>query len=121
MGGVVCCTSILVVFVIHNHKSRNLVGPLYDGCNKCGDFILGFHCQLLFTVVVIQLGSVFFVGIKIWCFFFCGRFIYSFMGVGILLCCLTLVGCIAAELIHGCCLCFVSFNSMYFLCPAYLG
>ena len=116
-----CCTSILVVFVIHNHKSRNLVGPLYDGCNKCGDFILGFHCQLLFTVVVIQLGSVFFVGIKIWCFFFCGRFIYSFMGVGILLCCLTLVGCIAAELIHGCCLCFVSFNSMYFLCPAYLG
>ncbi|KAK9993236.1 hypothetical protein SO802_022939 [Lithocarpus litseifolius] len=33
-------------------------------------------------------------------------FIYSFMGVGILFCCLTLVGCIAAEVIHGCCLCF---------------
>ncbi|KAJ0110495.1 hypothetical protein Patl1_01654 [Pistacia atlantica] len=33
-------------------------------------------------------------------------FIYSFMGVGILLCCITLIGCIAAEAISGCCLCF---------------
>ncbi|XP_059432677.1 tetraspanin-18-like [Corylus avellana] len=33
-------------------------------------------------------------------------FIYSFMGVGVLLCCITLIGCIAAEVIHGCCLCF---------------
>jgi hypothetical protein len=33
-------------------------------------------------------------------------FIYSFMGVGILLCCITVIGCIAAEVIHGCCLCF---------------
>ncbi|XP_044501168.1 tetraspanin-18-like [Mangifera indica] len=32
-------------------------------------------------------------------------FIYSFMGVGILLCCITLIGCIAAEAINGCCLC----------------
>ena len=82
MGGVVCCTSILVVFVIHNHKSRNLVGPLYDGCNKCGDFILGFHCQLLFTVVVIQLGSVFFLGIKIWCFVFLWQVHLLFDGSG---------------------------------------
>ncbi|KAJ8749510.1 hypothetical protein K2173_025705 [Erythroxylum novogranatense] len=35
-------------------------------------------------------------------------FIYSFMGVGIILCCVTLIGCIAAEAIHGCCLCFYS-------------
>ncbi|GMN50390.1 hypothetical protein TIFTF001_019547 [Ficus carica] len=35
-------------------------------------------------------------------------FIYSFMGVGILLCCVTFIGCIAAEAINGCCLCFVS-------------
>ncbi|KAF3436039.1 hypothetical protein FNV43_RR23131 [Rhamnella rubrinervis] len=33
-------------------------------------------------------------------------FIYSFMGVGILLCCITFIGCIAAEAISGCCLCF---------------
>lgn len=33
-------------------------------------------------------------------------FIYSFMGVGILVCCITLIGCIAAEAISGCCLCF---------------
>ncbi|KAJ7977126.1 putative Tetraspanin family protein [Quillaja saponaria] len=33
-------------------------------------------------------------------------FIYSFMGVGILLCCITFLGCIAAEAINGCCLCF---------------
>ncbi|KAF9688471.1 hypothetical protein SADUNF_Sadunf02G0200500 [Salix dunnii] len=33
-------------------------------------------------------------------------FIYSFMGVGIILCCITFIGCIAAESINGCCLCF---------------
>ncbi|XP_024018428.1 tetraspanin-18 [Morus notabilis] len=33
-------------------------------------------------------------------------FIYSFMGVGILMCCITFIGCIAAEAINGCCLCF---------------
>ncbi|GMI73523.1 hypothetical protein like AT2G20230 [Hibiscus trionum] len=36
-------------------------------------------------------------------------FIYSFMGVGIALCCITLIGCIAAESINGCCLCFYTF------------
>ncbi|KAK8496287.1 hypothetical protein V6N12_063860 [Hibiscus sabdariffa] len=36
-------------------------------------------------------------------------FIYSFMGVGIVLCCITLIGCIAAESINGCCLCFYTF------------
>lgn len=33
-------------------------------------------------------------------------FIYSFMGVGILQGCITFIGCIAAETISGCCLCF---------------
>ncbi|CAN6684680.1 unnamed protein product [Malus baccata var. baccata] len=33
-------------------------------------------------------------------------FIYSFMGLGILLCCVTFIGCIAAAAINGCCLCF---------------
>ncbi|KAK8541563.1 hypothetical protein V6N13_137829 [Hibiscus sabdariffa] len=33
-------------------------------------------------------------------------FIYSFMGVGIVLCCISLIGCVAAESINGCCLCF---------------
>ncbi|MBA0680709.1 hypothetical protein Goari_012394, partial [Gossypium aridum] len=36
-------------------------------------------------------------------------FIYSFLGVGIVLCCISLIGCIAAESINGCCLCFVSY------------
>ncbi|XP_022873648.1 tetraspanin-18-like [Olea europaea var. sylvestris] len=36
-------------------------------------------------------------------------FIYAFMGVGILICCITCIGHIAAEAINGCCLCFVSF------------
>ncbi|KAK4765852.1 hypothetical protein SAY87_007494 [Trapa incisa] len=33
-------------------------------------------------------------------------FIYSFMGVGMVLCCISCIGCIAAEAINGCCLCF---------------
>ncbi|XP_057964820.1 tetraspanin-18-like isoform X2 [Malania oleifera] len=33
-------------------------------------------------------------------------FIYIFMGVGIVLCCITCIGHIAAEAINGCCLCF---------------
>lgn len=41
-------------------------------------------------------------------FFLGGRFIYSFMGVGVFLCCISLLGCIAAEAFSGCCLCFVS-------------
>ncbi|XP_010526469.1 PREDICTED: tetraspanin-20 [Tarenaya hassleriana] len=35
-------------------------------------------------------------------------FIYSFMGVGILVCIVTVIGFIAAEAINGCCLCFYS-------------
>lgn len=37
---------------------------------------------------------------------FCGRFIYAFMGLGIVLCCISCIGHIAAEAINGCCLCF---------------
>ncbi|KAE9589936.1 putative tetraspanin/Peripherin [Lupinus albus] len=33
-------------------------------------------------------------------------FIHAFMGVGIVVCCVTFFGCIAAEMINGCCLCF---------------
>ncbi|XP_021806090.1 tetraspanin-18-like [Prunus avium] len=33
-------------------------------------------------------------------------FIYCFMGLGVLICCITFIGCIAAEAINGCCLCF---------------
>ncbi|XP_004495030.1 tetraspanin-20 [Cicer arietinum] len=33
-------------------------------------------------------------------------FIYAFMCVGILVCCISFLGCIAAEIINGCCLCF---------------
>lgn len=33
-------------------------------------------------------------------------FIYSFMGVGIVICCITFIGYVAAETINGCCLCF---------------
>ncbi|XP_022967314.1 tetraspanin-20-like [Cucurbita maxima] len=42
-------------------------------------------------------------------------FIYSFMGLGILLCCIALVGCIAAEAISGCCLCFYNMLIMLFI------
>lgn len=42
-------------------------------------------------------------------------FIYFFMGVGILLCCITLIGCIAAEAISGCCLCFYSLLKTVFI------
>lgn len=35
-------------------------------------------------------------------------FIYSFLGVGILVCVVTIIGFIAAEAINGCCLCFYS-------------
>ncbi|KAK9282004.1 hypothetical protein L1049_004915 [Liquidambar formosana] len=33
-------------------------------------------------------------------------FIYSFMAVGVLVCCITCIGHIAAEAVNGCCLCF---------------
>ncbi|XAR61013.1 hypothetical protein NMG60_11034585 [Bertholletia excelsa] len=33
-------------------------------------------------------------------------FIYVFMGLGIVMCCITCIGYIAAEAINGCCLCF---------------
>ncbi|XP_058771021.1 tetraspanin-20-like [Vicia villosa] len=33
-------------------------------------------------------------------------FIYAFMCVGILVCCIAFFGCVAAEIINGCCLCF---------------
>lgn len=33
-------------------------------------------------------------------------FIYSFMGLGVVLCCISFIGCIAAEALNGCCLCF---------------
>lgn len=33
-------------------------------------------------------------------------FMYSFMGVGVLMFCISLLGCIAAEAFNGCCLCF---------------
>uniref|UniRef100_A0A803PGD0 Uncharacterized protein n=1 Tax=Cannabis sativa TaxID=3483 RepID=A0A803PGD0_CANSA len=42
-------------------------------------------------------------------------FIYSFMGVGILLCCITCIGCIAAEAINGCCLCFYTSLKLVFI------
>ncbi|XP_022931236.1 tetraspanin-20-like [Cucurbita moschata] len=42
-------------------------------------------------------------------------FIYSFMGLGIMLCSTTLVGCIAAEAISGCCLCFYNMLIILFI------
>ncbi|KAK7393324.1 hypothetical protein VNO78_21877 [Psophocarpus tetragonolobus] len=33
-------------------------------------------------------------------------FIYNFMGVGIFVICISFLGCIAAEMVNGCCLCF---------------
>ncbi|MQL73568.1 hypothetical protein Taro_005906 [Colocasia esculenta] len=36
-------------------------------------------------------------------------FVYSFMGVGVLVCLVTFSGHVAAEAVNGCCLCFVSF------------
>ncbi|KAG9143430.1 hypothetical protein Leryth_023000 [Lithospermum erythrorhizon] len=42
-------------------------------------------------------------------------FIYGFMSVGILLCCLTCIGHIAAEAINCCCLCFYAVLSTIFI------
>ncbi|KAK4344699.1 hypothetical protein RND71_034875 [Anisodus tanguticus] len=33
-------------------------------------------------------------------------FIYAFMGIGIILCCITCIGHVGAEAVNGCCLCF---------------
>ncbi|KAK4418465.1 Tetraspanin-18 [Sesamum alatum] len=33
-------------------------------------------------------------------------FIYAFMGIGILVCCITCIGHVGAEAVNGCCLCF---------------
>ncbi|KAL2488107.1 Tetraspanin-18 [Forsythia ovata] len=42
-------------------------------------------------------------------------FIYAFMGVGILICCNTCTGHIAAEAINGCCLCFYALLTTVFV------
>ncbi|KAL6516228.1 hypothetical protein OROGR_019533 [Orobanche gracilis] len=42
-------------------------------------------------------------------------FIYAFMGIGILVCCITLVGNIGAEAINGCCLCFYAVLATIFI------
>lgn len=42
-------------------------------------------------------------------------FIYAFMGVGILICCITCIGHIAAEAINGCCLCFYALLTTVFV------
>lgn len=42
-------------------------------------------------------------------------FIYGFMGIGILVCCITCIGHIAAEAINGCCLCFYALLSTVFV------
>ncbi|XP_073144321.1 tetraspanin-18-like [Henckelia pumila] len=42
-------------------------------------------------------------------------FIYGFMGVGILMCCITCIGHFAAEAINGCCLCFYALLSTVFI------
>lgn len=42
-------------------------------------------------------------------------FIYAFMGVGVMLCCISCTGHIAAESINGCCLCFYSILKTLFI------
>lgn len=42
-------------------------------------------------------------------------FIYAFMGVGVMLCCISCIGHIAAEAINGCCLCFYSLLKTVFI------
>ncbi|XP_073145148.1 tetraspanin-18-like [Henckelia pumila] len=42
-------------------------------------------------------------------------FIYGFMGIGILVCCITCIGHIAAEAINGCCLCFYALLGTVFV------
>uniref|UniRef100_A0A6M2E7X7 Tetraspanin family protein n=1 Tax=Populus davidiana TaxID=266767 RepID=A0A6M2E7X7_9ROSI len=37
------------------------------------------------------------------------------MGVGVILCCVTFIGCIAAESINGCCLCFYTILKIVFI------
>ncbi|XP_071738124.1 tetraspanin-20-like [Rutidosis leptorrhynchoides] len=42
-------------------------------------------------------------------------FIYAFMGLGVVLCCISCIGHIAAEAIHGCCLCFYTILKVVFI------
>lgn len=39
-------------------------------------------------------------------------FIYAFMGIGVILCCITCIGHVGAEAVNGCCLCFYSLLMM---------
>ncbi|XP_047258748.1 tetraspanin-18 [Capsicum annuum] len=42
-------------------------------------------------------------------------FIYAFMGIGVILCCITCIGHVGAEVVNGCCLCFYSLLMMTFV------
>ncbi|KAF3663730.1 hypothetical protein T459_23334 [Capsicum annuum] len=39
-------------------------------------------------------------------------FIYAFMGIGVILCCITCIGHVGAEVVNGCCLCFLKETDM---------
>lgn len=82
-------SSTLSILFNSRSQARNEV---LDDVNLAADLVSGLDNGLGFDLSSIQLPAP-------W-------FIYSFMGVGVLLCCITLIGCIAAEVINGCCLCF---------------
>lgn len=42
-------------------------------------------------------------------------FIYAFMGIGVILCCITCIGHVGAEAVNGCCLCFYSLLMTFFV------
>ncbi|GLT41496.1 hypothetical protein SLA2020_155560 [Shorea laevis] len=77
---------------LFNYQARNGIFDDATPLNLAADLVSGMDNGLAFDFNSIKLPAP-------W-------FIYSFMGVGILLCCVSLIGCIAAEVISGCCLCF---------------
>lgn len=86
--------------ILFNPQSQARNG-VFHNLNLASDLASGLDNGLVFNLSSIHLPAP-------W-------FIYSFMGVGISLCCIALIGCIAAEVVNGCCLCFYTLLKTAFI------
>lgn len=76
-------------------------------------FLIIFYVILMpFVICLDGYSFLFLVNANFFSLTWWDRFIYDFMGLGILVLCISFLGCIAAEMINGCCLCFVSHSNL---------
>lgn len=86
---------------LHSNPGSLEVGAQIDPLTLAGKLPSGSDADLIFELYSVHLPAP-------W-------FIYFLMAVGVLLCCMSCIGHIAAEAINGCCLCFYIILSLVIL------